>query len=134
MASGAEQILQVEAERGGRPMLWQWSFWWLAAVAAGGGLMAVQIALKRPIPSWMGSGHGLAALAGLVLLFVANLRGEDQTPPTAWWALGLFTAGMVGGLILFRVLFPQRAPLGLAVLHGSLGAVGLILLGPVALA
>jgi hypothetical protein len=108
--------------------IWQGMFAWFAAVAAGGGLMAALIALRRPIPSWMGRGHGLVALAAVAALFVVNLLGEAATPALAWWALGIFTAGLIGGLLFFRVLMPQRAPLWLALGHGSVGAIGLYLL------
>ncbi len=108
--------------------LMQIAFWALAAIAAGGLLMTGLIAAKVRFPSFLGLGHGLGAIAATGLLFVANLRGEDTTPELAWWALGVFTAGIVGGLVLFRVLFRDNATLPLALMHGSLGAVGLYLL------
>lgn len=99
----------------------------MAAVASGGLLLTGLIAARQPIPGWLGSAHGLAALAGLCLLFATNLT-QAETPPLAWVALGVFLAGLVGGLLLFRVLFRQRATLWLAMMHGSLGGVGLYLL------
>mgnify|MGYP000309556114 CR=1 FL=1 len=89
--------------------LWMVMFWVFLAVAAGGTTMAVLIAAKRPIPKFMSMGHGLFALVAAAALFVINLTGEAQTPALAWWALGVFTAGLVGGLLFFRVLFKDKA-------------------------
>jgi hypothetical protein len=108
--------------------LFQMAFWALAAIAAGGVLMTALIAAKVRFPSFLGLGHGLGAIAATGLLFVANLRGEAETPALAWWALAVFTTGIVGGLVLFRVLFRDNATLPLALMHGSLGALGLYLL------
>lgn len=111
--------------------LMQWSFWLLAAVAAGGVLMAAMIALRLRIPAFLGTAHGLAGLAALACLFITNLVLRDAAPALAWWAFGVFLAGFVGGLLLFRVLFPGRAPLWLALGHGSVAVLGLYLLsGP----
>lgn len=106
----------------------QWVFAGFAAVASGGVLMCVLIATNTRIPTLISTGHGLAALGVLALLFGLNLRGGDATPALAWWALGVMAGGFVGGLLLFRVLFRSRAPLPLALLHGSVGSVGLYLL------
>jgi len=106
----------------------QWSFVFFAAVASGGVLMSILIAAKARIPKLISYGHGLAGLAALVFLFSVNLRGQDSTPVLAWWALGIFLAGFTGGLLLFRVIFKDRATLPLAAVHGSAGALGLYLL------
>lgn len=103
-----------------------------AAVAAGGLLMAGLLAAKRPIPNLISTGHGLAGLVAVALLFVVNLKGREQTPDLSWWALGVLASGMVGGLLLFRVIFKNRATLPLAAMHGSLGLVGIYLLYRVA--
>ncbi|MES2682033.1 MAG: hypothetical protein V4650_00800 [Pseudomonadota bacterium] len=108
--------------------LLQIAFLLFAAVAAGGLLMALMLAMKARIPALIATGHGLAGLASVALLFVANLRGGETTPALAWWALGVFTGGLIGGLLLFRVLFKDRATLGLAAVHGSVGGLGLYLL------
>lgn len=108
--------------------LLQISFWAFAAIAAGGLSMAVLIAARLGVPSLIASGHGLAALAALALLFGANLHGGALTPPLAWWALGVLLSGLIGGLLLFRVLYVRRTPLALIAVHGSIGALGLYLL------
>jgi len=104
------------------------AFWWMAAIAAGGLGLTLLVALKLRFPSWIGAAHGLGGLAGLALLFTANLRAADTLPDLAWWSLGVFTAGFFGGLLLFRVLFKDRATLPLALMHGSVGSLGLYLL------
>lgn len=108
--------------------LTQLAFFAFAAIAAGGLGLTLLILLRVRFPSWLGMGHGLGGLASLALLLVANLRGGDATPMQAWWALLVFLAGLIGGLILFRVLFKDRATLPLALMHGSVGGVGLYLL------
>ena len=99
-----------------------------AAVAAGGVTMALLLAARMRIPGFLGPAHGLAGLAALAFLFYVNLQGGPSTPPAAWWAFGIFFAGFVGGVVLFRVLFKGKATLPLALLHGSAGAIGLYLL------
>ena len=106
----------------------QIAFLLMVAVAAGGLLMLGLIITHRPIPAFLGPVHGLAALAASVVLFGVNLSLGDATPPLAWWALGVFVTGLVGGLLFFRVLFKDKAPLLLAFGHGSLGGLGLYLL------
>lgn len=108
--------------------LMQIAFIVFAAIAAGGLLMAAMIAVKARIPAFMSAGHGLGALGALALLFVANLQGGEATPALAWWALIVFLAGFTGGMLLFRVLFKNKAPLPLALVHGSIGTLGLYLL------
>ena len=106
----------------------QWSLALFAAVAAGGLLMTALIATKARIPSLLSDGHGLAGLAALIGLFSVNLYGRGATSATAWWSLGVFLGGFVGGLLLFRVVFKGRATLPLVAVHASVGAVGLYLL------
>lgn len=112
--------------------LLQIAFLFFAAIAAGGLLMAAMIVFKARIPSYFGPAHGIGGLAALALLFFANLQLGDATPPNAWWALGVFAAGLIGGLLFFRVLFKQTAPLWLVAGHGSVAALGLYLLYGVA--
>lgn len=111
--------------------LFQIAFLMFSAIAAGGLGMAVMIALGLRVPAFMGTAHGLGALASMAVLFVACLRGEASTPELAWWALVVFLGGLVGGLLLFRVLFVRKTPLALVAVHGSVAALGLYLLyGP----
>lgn len=112
--------------------LLQIAFLFLAAIAAGGVLMTLMIVFKAKVPSFFPPAHGIGALAALALLFFANLQLGEATPANAWWALGVFTAGLIGGLLFFRVLFKQSAPLWLIGGHGSVAAVGLYLLYGVA--
>lgn len=113
--------------------LTQIAFLFFAAIAAGGLLMAGIIVAKRKVPSFLPPLHGLGGLGAVAVLFAANLMGE-ATPDRAWWALVVFTAGLVGGLLFFRVLFKNAAPLLLVAGHGSLAVLGLWLLYPVAFA
>lgn len=107
---------------------WMAMFWVFLAVAAGGSLMALMIATGRAIPRTISMGHGLFALTAVGALFAVNLWGEAQTPDLAWWAFAAFATGLTGGLLFFRVLFKEKAPLWLALGHGSVGVVGLVLL------
>ncbi|MGQ0699625.1 MAG: hypothetical protein ACT4PZ_15455 [Panacagrimonas sp.] len=110
----------------------QIAFLFFAAIAAFGLLMAGMIAGKVKLPAFFGPAHGLGGLAALAFLFYVNLQ-SDATPERAWWALGVFAAGFVGGLLLFRVRLFKGMPLLLqAVGHGSAAALGLWLLYPVA--
>jgi hypothetical protein len=86
------------------------------------------IVFKATVPSFFPPAHGIGGLAALALLFIANLRLGEATPASAWWALGVLTAGLIGGLLFFRVLFKQTAPLWLIAGHGSVAGVGLYLL------
>jgi hypothetical protein len=111
--------------------LLQIAFLMFAAIAAGGLSLAGMIATNLRIPGFMGAGHGLGGLAALATLFAACLQGGDATPERAWWALVVFLGGLIGGLLLFRVLFAKKTPLALVAVHGSVGALGLYLLyGP----
>jgi len=110
--------------------LTQIAFLLFAAIAAGGLTMGAIIAFGKSPPSFMGVGHGLGGLAACATLFVANLQGGDATPDMAWWALIVFTSGLIGGLLLFRVLFKGATPLFLVAGHGSIAALGLYLLYP----
>lgn len=104
------------------------AFWLFAAVAAGGLLITALIALRIRFPSLLGMAHGLGGLLALGVLLAVNLRGEQATPTLAWWALAVLLSGFIGGLLLFRVIFRNRATLPLAAIHGSVGATGLYLL------
>lgn len=108
--------------------LFQLSFVLFALVASGGVLLTGLVASGVRFPSFIGTAHGVFALVSLCVLFAADLRGEQSTPVLAWWALVVFVSGFVGGMVLFRIIFRNRATLPLALMHGSLGAVGLFLL------
>ena len=97
-----------------------------AAIAAGGVLMAGLIGSGRPVPKQIPVAHGLGALAGLTVLLYANLTGSPSE--LAWWAFGIFAAGSLGGLLLFKFVFKQGAPMLIIAGHASLGLVGLYLL------
>jgi hypothetical protein len=108
--------------------LTQWSFFLCAAVAAGGLLLATLIALRVRFPTAFGTAHGLFGLAALIVLFIVNLHGGAATPPLTWWGLGALLGAFAGGLILFRTVFPGRAPVPLVALHGGLALTGLYLI------
>jgi hypothetical protein len=110
----------------------QIAFLMLAAGACGGVLFTVLIAMGVRYPSWFGAGHGLLGLAALGVLGFALT--QTALPVRGWWAFGVFAAGLIGGLTLFRMIFPDRRPIAAALLHGSLALVGLYLLYPVAFA
>jgi hypothetical protein len=101
------------------------------ATAAGSGLLfAALIALKLHYPRWFGAGHGLLALSGLGVLAYAASQSPDAVIARVWWALALFASVALGGVTLFRGLFPSRRPPLLVLLHGDLAAAGLFLLYP----
>ncbi|GAC1623417.1 MAG: hypothetical protein NVS9B10_08390 [Nevskia sp.] len=108
--------------------LHQWALVAFAGVASGGLLMAALIAARKRIPGLIPTAHGLGGLAALALLFAANLRRGDALPAVAWWSLGVLASGFVGGLLLFRVIFKDRATLPLVAVHASVAAAGIFLL------
>ena len=113
--------------------LFQIAFFAFAAGACGGLLFTVLVAWGVRYPRWMGAGHGGIGLLALGVLVYALLEAPaDASTERAWWALGVFALALLGGLSLFRWLFPQRRPLVLALLHGGLALVGLYLLYPFA--
>jgi hypothetical protein len=102
-----------------------------AAVALGGLSMGGLILARLKLPRGLGPLHGLGGLAGTGLLLAANLQ-HAAAAPRAWLALGVFAAGLAGGVLFFAILFRQRTPLFLIAGHGSLALVGLYLLYPLA--
>ncbi len=110
--------------------LMQIAFVVLCAAAAGGATLTLCVALRMRYPAFLGSGHGIAGLTGLVLLYAAHLFGG--APVGVWWGLILITFALLGGLVLLRTLFRQKIPLWLALGHGVLGASGLYLIYPLA--
>lgn len=103
-----------------------------AGAAAGGILMTLRLSSGHSVPAFMGKGHGLTALAGLILLFLANLLGRDATPAAAWWAFVILVAGFVGGLTVIAQVYDHKPPLWFAAAHGSIAVIGLYLLSGVA--
>lgn len=89
--------------------------------------MAILLALKCRIPSVLSSGHGLLALVALSILLAANLTTTIND--LAWWAFGVLVVGFLGGGVLFRFLFRDRAPLKLIAVHAMVGLTGIVLLG-----
>lgn len=110
----------------------QIAFLLLAAGACGGLLMTFLVAVRVRYPSLLGSGHGVAGLLGLALLYVAHLRGA--APEGAWWGVIVITFAMLGGLVLLRTLFAEKIPLAVALAHGGLAGFGLYLIYPLAFA
>lgn len=103
-------------------------FWVFAAIAAGGLGIATLSLAGMQLPAVVRSGHGMAALFTVAALFVVNLLGEAATPVNAWWALGVLLAGLIGGLLFFKVLVRGKPPAWLMFGHGSVGALGVYLL------
>jgi hypothetical protein len=113
----------------------QIAFVMLAAGACGGLLFVVLLARGVRYPAWFGAGHGLLGLAAVGLLgFALNQASNGMPTPQAWWALGVLAAALLGGVSLFRLLFPARRPIALVLMHGGLALLGLFLLYPVAFA
>jgi hypothetical protein len=124
-------MVEAHNEEKRRMNLTQIAFIFLTAIALGGIGMATMILFKVKFPAFFGPAHGLGGLAAVATLFAANLTAA-ATPERAWWALIVFSAGLVGGLLIFRVLFKNSAPLFLIAGHGSIAWLGLWLLYPVA--
>lgn len=112
-------------------MLMLLAFILFAGAASGGALMSVLVARRGGASAFLGKAHGLTALAGLVLLFIGNLIGEEATPAAAWWAFALFLAGFVGGITVIAQVYQHRPPIWFTAAHGGLALVGLYLLGGV---
>ena len=106
--------------------LLQLDFYLFCIVALGGALMAALIGLKVRVPAVFSNGHGLLAMLALGILLAANLT--SHVPNLAWWAFATLGAGFLGGGLLFRILFKDRAPLKLVAAHAFLGTTGLVLL------
>lgn len=113
-------------------MLHTIAFILFAAAALGGAYMTFRIATHAPVPASLGKGHGLAALAALAILFLANLLGREATPAAAWWAFIVLLSGFLGGLLVIAQVYQHRPPLWFVGLHGALAVLGLVLLFGVA--
>jgi hypothetical protein len=115
--------------------LTQIAFLMLAAGACGGALFIVLLTMRIRYPTWFGAGHGLLGLAAIGLLGFALWQSSTmKTLPQAWWAFGVLAAALLGGVTLFRLLFPERRPIWLALMHGAVALLGLFLLYPIAFA
>lgn len=113
-------------------MLTTIAFFLFLGAAAGGVLMTAMLARGASVPAFMGKGHGMTALAGLIVLFLANLTGEAATPAAAWWAFIVLLSGFVGGLTIIANVYDHKPPLWFAGAHGGLAVLGLYLLSGVA--
>jgi hypothetical protein len=100
---------------------------WFVLVGSGGILMALSKVIRVRLPSWLRIVHGLAGLVGLVALFMVNYHAAS-TPIVAWLAWGLLTGGLLGGLVLFGILYRGKAPAWAILVHGSAGIAGMALL------
>lgn len=103
------------------------AFIWFALIAAGGLLIATLITAAKHFPKLLPIGHGVGGFAALIFLLVVLMR-MSHAPERAWWAFALFSASLAGGVVLFRLMFPGRAPLVLIMGHGIFGVAGLYLL------
>jgi hypothetical protein len=102
----------------------------LFALAAVGGLVMAGIRVSgqpRP-PTWLALGHGAIAATGLIVLI--STAATQGLPNLAYYSLATFVLAALGGGTIF-VLFhlPQKPlPIPLILAHGTLAAVGLVLL------
>jgi len=103
-------------------------FLYFASISLAGVSIAVMRLIKLRLPTWIGAVHGLAALFGLAAFFIVNLKFGAQGGTYVWWSLGVFSLGLIGGLIFFRVLFTKGAPIWTYVGHGAAAIAGLSLL------
>lgn len=110
--------------------LLQYAFVLLAAGAAGGVTLALLAVFRVGFPRWFGAAHGLLNLIGLALLLASNLTDGGAVAAGRWWALGILAGALLGGILFFRVIFPNRIRLRAAALHGALALVGLYVLAP----
>lgn len=100
----------------------------LFGLAAVGGLTMAALKGRGATPSlWIAAGHGLLAVAALILLLVGVVRGGTGAFSIA--ALVLFVVAAVWGLELLRSHLRQGSfPLGGALGHGVVALVALALL------
>jgi len=108
--------------------LQQISFAMFAAAASGGLLFTALISFRKHYPRALAAGHGLIGVSAWAVLGYA--LSESPAPVTAagWWAIGVLGAAGCGGGLLFRVLRLKGRRLSLALMHGSLALLGLVLL------
>lgn len=124
----------------------------LSAGACGGILLALLMIFGARFPSWLGGLHGLIGVVGLILVWMfmlgdqvpmieapqilwassASLTGDTAIYRNLWLGVSLVTLAMVAGVILFRLIWNTDMPLGLAVIHGLIGAIGLFFMYPYA--
>jgi hypothetical protein len=103
------------------------AFYFFALVAAGGLTIAVLIGARVQFPGLLPIGHGAAGFAALIFLLVTLMR-TLETSGSAWWALAVFTAGFLGGVLMVWLKFPKNPPLLLIAGHGIVAGIGLYLL------
>ena len=95
-------------------------------VAALGGAVLLTFALRgRHVPKGIALVHGAVAAIGIILLAIYAVRADDA--PGA--SLTLFVVAALGGAyVLYRDLRQGSAPKGIAVAHGTIAIVALVLL------
>lgn len=106
-------------------------FFIFCAIAVGGAGLAAAALLKIRLPVALPVLHGLGGLIATGLLAYA-LAGLPPQTPYLWWPLIILGAGLLGGALFFRVLYPRKAPYILIAGHGLVGLVGLFVLYRVA--
>jgi hypothetical protein len=108
--------------------LQQIAFAMFAAAAGGGLLFTALISLRKHYPRALAAGHGLLGVSALTVLGYSLSESPAPVPATGWWAIGVLGAACCGGVLLFRVLRLKGRRLSLALMHGSLALLGLVLL------
>ena len=111
-----------------------WSAWMLSATALGGlVLIAVsQVAKDYARLRWPGFLHGLAGIAGFVLLAI-GLRGPPRGVEQGSGSFGLVAASLMGsalliGALAFLARLRRRAPSMLAIgVHATLAVGGVVM-------
>lgn len=106
--------------------LMQWGAILLLLAAIGGITMAwTRVAGKPHPPGWLAGVHGLAAVAGLVLVGWSALIIEEAQHVLQNVALGLAVLAAAGGITLLAGyhLRGKPLPLPIIILHGILGLV-----------
>ncbi|UGQ48572.1 hypothetical protein [Massilia endophytica] len=101
----------------------------MAITALGGIVMAlIRFGGKPAPPSWLAMLHGLLAAAGLTLL--AYACATMAVPGFAWWALLLFLAAAVGGVVLnFHFHLKQiPLPIWLVLVHAVVAVLAFVCL------
>jgi len=109
------------------PLL-QLAFWIFVAGAAGGGVLLALALMGRRPPAWSGPAHGLVGAAALATLGLGLARADELFLLRQAGATAALVATLAAGLFVSRLHFPGREPLLMAIVHGSLAVLGLVLL------
>jgi hypothetical protein len=87
--------------------------------------MAYEAIRSRHIPKGMAILHGVAVVSGVVLLLVFALTTEQSQKH--WGSLILFAIAAAGGIyVVHKDVTHQRFPLWVMIVHGLIGAAGLL--------